>query len=284
MQVNAKSNYSFTGLVPRNLYHLTSESNYQKMLQDGFIRPIQSDASGANIFMIELNNFVTKWKNIVFNFQRGQQLQATGNPNNAPVFFDMRQLIRKTGMAENFLQMLYPNNLVQSLLAKTNPMRADRTIVLKIPTKNLDIESLFIRDQLKANNFVCSQEFKDLMSAFMQHMASVKQSLGNNWNIRTQEEYNKFFSAEFEKFISNEQKKLISGDTAKNSKLYKMQGKSIEYLYRKPIDVAQVEVAGKLDLNTAQNIAIRTPKPYRTLLEMLFDGKGEKKAVEQMSF
>ena len=63
-----------------------------------------------------------------------------------------------------------------------------------------------------------------------------------------------------------------------------MQGKSIEYLYRKPIDVAQVEVAGKLDLNTAQNIAIRTPKPYRTLLEMLFDGKGEKKAVEQMSF
>ncbi len=254
------------------------------MLQDGFIRPIQSDASGANIFMIELNNFVTKWKNIVFNFQQGQQLQATGNPNNVPIFFDIRQLVRKTGMAENFLHMLYPNNLVQSLLAKTNPMRADRTIVLKIPTKNLDIDSLFIRDQLKANNFVCSQEFKDLMSAFMQHMASVKQSIGNNWNIRTQEEYSKFFAAEFEKFISNEQKKLISGDTAKNSKLYKMQGKAIEYLYRKPIDVRQAEVAGKLDLNTTQNFAVRTPKPYRTLLEMLFDGNGEKEAVRQLTF
>ena len=270
---------SFAGLVPRNLYHLTTETNYRRMLQDGFIRPMQSDASGANVFMIELNNFVTKWKNIVFNFYNAQQIQASGNPKNAQIFFNIQQLLKKTGLPENLLQRLYPDNLVFSLLSKVNPTGLDNTVVLKIPTKNLDIDSLFIRDQLASNNFVCSKEYKSLISAFMQHMEKVMQSRGKN--IASQEEYHKIFSTEFDNFIPDEYKKLISGDTAKKSKLYKMRGKAIEYLYKKPIDVNQVEVAGNLNLNKAQYYVIQTPNPYKTLLGMLFNGKGEKKAIEQ---
>ena len=107
-------------------------------------------------------------------------------------------------------------------------------------------------------------------------MEDVRQSLGKK--ICTKEEFDKIFSSEFEKFIPDEYKKLILGDTAKKSKLYKMRGRAIEYLYRKPIDVNQVEIAGKLDLNKALG---STTNPYKTLLEMLFNGKGEKKAIEQ---
>lgn len=271
---------SFTGLVPRNLYHLTTEANYRKMLQDGFITPVQSDAAGANVFMVELNNLVTKWKNIVYNFFQGQQIQAIGNPDNVPIFFDSRKLVKKTGMPEILLQRLYPDNLVHALFAKTNPMCLDETVALKIPTKTLDIDSLFIRDQLTTNNFVCSKEYKNLLLAFRQHMEEVRQSLGKK--ICTKEEFDKIFSSEFEKFIPDEYKKLILGDTAKKSKLYKMRGRAIEYLYRKPIDVNQVEIAGKLDLNKALGSTMQTTNPYKTLLEMLFNGKGEKKAIEQL--
>lgn len=270
---------SFTGSVPRNLYHLTTATNYRKMLQDGFITPQQADASGANIFMIELNNFVTKWKNIVYNFYQGQQIQALGNPNNVPIFFDLHKLINKTGLPEALLQRMYPDNLVRALVAKTNPMGIDETVVLKIPTKNLDINNLFIRDQLKSNNFIYAKEYKELIAAFKQHMNELRESLEKN--ICTQEEYSKLFSDEFKKFIPDKYKALILGDTAKKSKLYKMQGKAIEYLYRKPIDIKQTEVAGKLDLTTAQISLTDTHDVYKTLLKMLFKGKGEQKAIEQ---
>lgn len=99
---------SFTGLVPRNLYHLTTETNYRKMLQDGFITPVQSDAAGANVFMVELNNLVTKWKNIVYNFFQGQQIQALGNPDNVPIFFDSRKLVKKRGCLKFYYKGYIP--------------------------------------------------------------------------------------------------------------------------------------------------------------------------------
>ena len=47
--------------IPRFLYHLTTKSNYEKMLKSGTINPAKEGLCGENIFMLDLKNFFSRW-------------------------------------------------------------------------------------------------------------------------------------------------------------------------------------------------------------------------------
>ena len=47
--------------IPRFLYHLTTKSNYQKMLETGAMNPAKEGLCGENIFMLDITNFFKRW-------------------------------------------------------------------------------------------------------------------------------------------------------------------------------------------------------------------------------
>lgn len=47
--------------IPRFLYHLTTKSNYEKMLKSGAINPAKEGLCGENIFMLDIKNFFSRW-------------------------------------------------------------------------------------------------------------------------------------------------------------------------------------------------------------------------------
>lgn len=104
--------------IPRYLYHMTRKKNYEQMLKDGVINKyIDTGGSGlSGAFMFDLKNFEKRWVNTWFNIG------------------DMKV------------------NLGRALLSKhaSNAGIGGVTqdiVMLRIPTKNMDISKLKIRRQ-----------------------------------------------------------------------------------------------------------------------------------------
>lgn len=104
--------------IPRYLYHMTRKKNYEQMLKDGVINKyIDTGGSGlSGVFMFDLKNFEKRWVNTWFNIG------------------DMKV------------------NLGRALLSKhaSNSGSGGVTqdiVMLRIPTKNMDISKLKIRRQ-----------------------------------------------------------------------------------------------------------------------------------------
>lgn len=104
--------------IPRYLYHMTRKKNYEQMLKDGVINKyIDTGGSGlSGAFMFDLKNFEKRWVNTWFNIG------------------DMKV------------------NLGRALLSKhaSNAGIGGATqdiVMLRIPTKNMDISKLKIRRQ-----------------------------------------------------------------------------------------------------------------------------------------
>ena len=100
--------------VPRFLYHVTSKTNYESMLKDGFINA-SHDANPitnlSGVFMFDLKNFTKRWCNTGFKFDKTN-----------------------------------PFSLAKGLLLKSASNNSD-IVVLKIPTKDLSLDKLKCRTQ-----------------------------------------------------------------------------------------------------------------------------------------
>lgn len=102
--------------IPRFLYHITSKENYRAMLKGGFIKtsddvcPV-SELNG--VFMFDMKNFAKRWSN---------------------TWIDV----------DNFHV-----NLGSVLMTKNSVVGFKDIVLLKIPTKNMNINKLKIRPQLK---------------------------------------------------------------------------------------------------------------------------------------
>lgn len=78
--------------VPRYLYHLTTDKNYQQMLKDGYIKAnhdadLSSNLSG--VFMLDLRNFTKRWLTTgvdcgdkLLTFAKGLIMQASKDGSN----------------------------------------------------------------------------------------------------------------------------------------------------------------------------------------------------------
>lgn len=81
--------------LPRYLYHVTTENNYQQMLKDGYIKghhDLNSSSHLSGVFMFDLNNFSKRWTTMgiewmgkLFTFARGLIMQAAKDDSNIVV-------------------------------------------------------------------------------------------------------------------------------------------------------------------------------------------------------
>ncbi len=94
--------------IPRYIYHLTTQKNYNSMLKDGFLKPSEDTFCRDGVFFFELINFFKRWKSH----------SDWGGTN---------------------LQM--------DLINQVKKHFSDGLVLLKIPTENLNHEKLKIRSQ-----------------------------------------------------------------------------------------------------------------------------------------
>lgn len=97
--------------LPRYLYHVTSRKNYESILKSGEIRTSHDAYLASNlegVFMFDLKNFAKRW---------------------TTTFFDFGEEYGKI-------------NLGSTLISKNSDM-----VVLKVPTKKMDINKLKVRVQ-----------------------------------------------------------------------------------------------------------------------------------------
>lgn len=104
--------------VPRYLYHMTRKKNYEQILEKGLINAYSdtghSDLCG--VFMFDLKNFEKRWANTWFNID------------------DMKVNLGRA--------LLSKHSCDDSVIEK-----AEDIVMLRIPTKNMDINKLKIRRQ-----------------------------------------------------------------------------------------------------------------------------------------
>ena len=81
--------------LPRYLYHITTENNYQQMLKDGYIKghhDLDSSTHLSGVFLFDLKNFSKRWitmgidwGNKLFTFAKGLIMQASKDDSNLVV-------------------------------------------------------------------------------------------------------------------------------------------------------------------------------------------------------
>lgn len=81
--------------LPRYLYHVTTENNYQQMLKDGYIKghhDLDSSSHLSGVFLFDLKNFSKRWTTMgldwgdkLFTFAKGLIMQASKDDSNIVV-------------------------------------------------------------------------------------------------------------------------------------------------------------------------------------------------------
>lgn len=114
--------------IPRYIYHLTSKTNYDSILKDGFIKTTNNDVFMKDnaVFAIELTNFFKWWKKV---------------DNSA-------------------------HESIQDRLIKYTSKGEKDIVILRIPTEKLNQDSLTVRSQNLAFNFFNSEENEKINSIF----------------------------------------------------------------------------------------------------------------------
>ena len=81
--------------LPRYLYHITTENNYQQMLKDGYIKghhDLDLNTHLSGVFLFDLKNFSKRWTTMgidwgdkLFTFAKGLIMQASKDDSNLVV-------------------------------------------------------------------------------------------------------------------------------------------------------------------------------------------------------
>ena len=181
--INNSNNVVFSSKkIPRYLYHMTTKTNAEKIKQSGFINLTTDYLSGKQgVYLFEMQNFIRQWGGL-------------SSGNKAPY------LSKKT-----FFKHLLRKKPEQNIS------------VLRIDTRNLDENKLFIRSQ-------------DILFDVAQKYES---------------EYRPQNPILLERFPH-----LFNFDKAKNTKRYKSKRHSIEFVYTDKIQINNVEEIGNGILRT----------------------------------
>lgn len=203
--------------IPRYIYHFTRRNYYECMLMDGVLRGSRKDGfiKEKAIFAVDLQNFCKNW-----------------------------------GYNKSWNNVIFPDPLYQSLLDKvaSNFNNFDewfnKFVVLKIPTKNLDIDKLRIRSQ----------------KIFFEEIMNVSDTETNS-NIRAH----------------------LEGQTpATESRRYNNRKEAFEYVYLGDIPIDKVEVLN--DITPLQkSIEFNKKNKYLNLLMNLFNKTPQINEIKKIS-
>ena len=246
--------------IPRYIYHLTTQENYEKMKNIGFIIPKTSKGDSIEgVFATELTNLLRNWSSLKI----GEQ------------------------------------SLINKLLSMQK-QRSDNLVMLKIPTNKLNAEDLYIRSQnnfflatisifeVEGKN---EQHFIELakklgllddytgklnLESILKHLEDKKiprEEIAKIYKTALNNTHNSYLQKEH--FASSDVIPAVF------SSLYEQKGHAIEYIYKKPIPIDLVEPS-----NIAPLEGIAYDKNNNSAIieffKKIFQGKPEEKAVKNI--
>lgn len=237
-------------IVPRYLYHLTNKTNYETIKTSGVLRTSSNDRAFSNnaIYTVELTNLFKNW----------QTNKCWGN-----------------------------NNLLERLIkqvSKTDP----EIVILKIPTKNLNIDKIRIRslNQLfrpvveinKINQLKNKYIAKEM--ATVNHLGKSSTELSNLKSEIINKAEKKFIIPSLEDFISHLPESLKNGISVKQRKLLQQRKEAIEYIYLEDIPASQVEKIGEINFKNLEKYPeFNKLKPFNSIFSKLLKGTPQEKSV-----
>lgn len=127
--------------VPRFIYHLTNKSNYESMLNDGFIKMSKDDVMGEGIFMTELPNLFKRWRK----------------------------------------DKSWGNSSLQEELINQVAKGKDEIVILRIPTKKLNHDLLRVRSQNLLFNWYLSPKCDAAINVALDIMKKIPKDKRKNW-------------------------------------------------------------------------------------------------------
>ena len=210
-----------SSVIPRYLYHLTSKSNYKQIISSGFLKTSKPEsACNGGVFMLELTNFFKRW-----------------------------------GTSKN-----WEGNMQKELLFKVGANDAGDVVILRIPTKRLDINKLRVRSQNRLNEFVkLNNDGEEKLVKLQQDYIKSELSKLDTSVLSTDEYINKCHGISqkaMEKFPFPEERlyvpiseHIVSGAPAKERKLFQQRKEAIEYIYPNEIPASVVEKIGETNVD-----------------------------------
>lgn len=242
-------------VIPRFLYHLTSKANYQSIMTSGVLKTNIPDAIGDCICASELTNLFKRW--------RGDKYWEEGSL--------MERLI--------------------DYCAK----ETDELVMLKIPTKQLDVDKLTIRSQnrcFKADKIFQEKSKqrmfdrnKSMMEYYKSEMAKLPASISPEERTHLEQEIYKTSRSKhqypnlddlFEAFESVIKKSF----PAKERKLFQQRKEAIEYIYSEDIPTSQIEKIGEVNVEELRKTAEYDPlRPIRSIFSALLRGTPQEKGA-----
>lgn len=196
--------------TPRFLYHLTTKENYFNMLQTGKINPSSDNFCGQNIFMFDIMNFLKRWTK-----------QYEGG--------------------------LSSTSIDKKLFCKMVGKKDSSVVLLRIPTKNMNIEKLSIRSQ-------------DSLFTAGDHVLQYQKFLLDKYKCSTTSELLEIVKNDENAFIEvfdwyKKARHLSLGAPAGMNKLFTQRKHALEYIFPDCISTKDISLVGeidssKLDFNT----------------------------------
>lgn len=129
-----------TKKVPRYIYHMTSKSNYDSIIQHGFIKMSEQHLHvDEGVYAFDLINFFKRWKT-------------------------------HKDWGHDDLQRTILRHIVKWFKSFKN--KEDELVILKIPTSKLDKEKLFVRSLNRLFKFEDSKlKFRDIPYSLQEHLS-----------------------------------------------------------------------------------------------------------------
>lgn len=231
--------------VPRFIYHMTNKKNYEKILQSGELKTAQDALFGDGVFTTDLNNFFKHWRN--------------------DKAWDMSSL---------------QNDLINHVRKNSADL-----VILRIPTKNLDHNKLFVRSQ---NSYFswgnrCGNTVMDVMEEFVtQHKDEIKEETLIKKLLDELKE--KIIIATSGQSRKGEAKHVMYGTPARLGKLYDQRREALEYIYTDPISTTNLEKIGEVNLDELRKSSeFDITRPMRSIFTKLLKGTPEVKGAELLN-
>lgn len=216
-------------ILPRYLYHVTTKSNYEKIVSTGKLVPKKEKLAGNAIFMFELQNLFKRWKGSKFNKKCTKLRDTIIN------FLDKD----KSG----FVLLKIPTSIL-------NPEILRVRSVQELFKEDLRLENLFTKKYSEYYEKLGNYLFKQYNKLKKQGYA------GKELQDMEVEMKRKFIEKSkpptIEQVIEEYGNvKYTVGENAKKRKLYQQRKDSIEYIYPEEISIENIEKIGECDVDTS---------------------------------
>lgn len=188
--------------IPRYLYHVTSKGNYDSMLKCGFIKTSQDVATPdmKGVFMFAMQNFAKRWANLWVEIFAGMNFNVGS------------ALMNKVALDVDVFNFKNKANVV----------------LLKIPTKDMDIKKLKVRPQNIldiSNSDLCKGDSAVYQSIYTRRKNSIEYIYEENINISNVQK------------IGETQLKYVSKEDCKNKLMGKPYDVLLELLKGQPEEI-----------------------------------------------